>query len=77
MMPNTPRTFVGSVAFELRPPPSADAADDVRMALARLEGVSSCTLDEPAGVLLVTARSPVDRAEVVALLERLGCRVEA
>lgn len=76
MMPNTPRTFVGSMAFQLRRPLGAGVAEAVGDGLAALEGVSTCSLDEPAGLLFVTARSPVDRADVVALLERLGCRVE-
>jgi hypothetical protein len=77
MMADTPRAFVGSVAFQLLGPVSSCTADAVHAALAAMPGIGSCDLDERAGVLVVTARAPTDRVEVVALLRRLGCPVRA
>ncbi len=75
MMRDTPRTFVGSVVFLLREPVCSHLVDDVPAGILGLSGVSGCQLDPAAGVLVVTARDPVDRADVLATLDRLGCRV--
>jgi hypothetical protein len=42
-----------------------------------LDGISFRELDPAAGTLLVTAVSPVDRSDVVAALNRVGCRVRS
>lgn len=75
MMRATPRTFVGSVVFLLEAPVPAHLVDAVHAGVGRLPGISACDLDVEAGALVVTARDPVDRADIVALLDRLGCRV--
>jgi hypothetical protein len=75
MMRDTPRTFVGPVAFLLDGPVCRHLADDVRARLGELPGIDRCDLDVAAGTLLVTAGAPVDRTEVVAVLDRLGCRI--
>jgi hypothetical protein len=71
MMRDTPRTFVGPVAFLLDGPVCRHVTDEVRA----LPGIDRCDLDAAAGTLLVTAGAPVDRTDVVAVLDRLGCRI--
>jgi len=75
MMRETPRTFVGSVAFLLEGAVCHHIADAVGSEIGRLPGISRCDLDVAAGTLVVTAATPVDRTDVVAVLDRLGCRV--
>jgi hypothetical protein len=75
MMRGPPRTFVGSVVVLLDGPPGDHLTDAVVAAVGALPGVSRCALDAAAGTLLVTAREPVDHADVVAVLDRVGCRV--
>jgi hypothetical protein len=77
MMRDTPRTFVGSVVFLLDGPVCAHITDAVHREVGRLPGVSRCELDVAARTLLVTAREPVDRTDVVSVLDTLGCRVRA
>ena len=79
MMRETPRAFLGSVAFLLAGPPCSHLTDAVVDAVVAeveaLPGVSRCALDAAAGTLLVTAREPVDRTDVVTVLDRVGCPV--
>ncbi|HET6561510.1 MAG TPA: hypothetical protein VFG72_06520 [Marmoricola sp.] len=77
MMRDTPRTFVGPVVFLLQGPVPSDVAEKVHAELLRLRGISLCELDLAAGTLTVNAQTPVDRTDVVALLDRLGCRVSS
>jgi hypothetical protein len=74
MMHNTPRPFVGTVVFRLADPPSAEVGEPIERHVGALPGVSSCDFDEAAGLLVVTADAPVERADVLALLDHLGCR---
>ena len=74
MMRDTPRTFVGSVVFSLDGPVCSHITNAVHAEVGQLPGVSRCILD-PAGTLLVTAQDPVDRTDVIAVLDRVGCRV--
>jgi hypothetical protein len=75
MMRETPRTFVGPVVFLLDGPAGEGDWDLVHREVGRVPGVSFCGLDVAARTLVVTAEAPVDRTEVVALLDRLGLRV--
>jgi hypothetical protein len=75
MMRNTPRAFVGTVMFRLEDPPGSGASEAVEREVGDVPGVSFCDVDKAAGLLIVTAREPVERAEVLAVLDRLGCRV--
>jgi hypothetical protein len=75
MMKGTPRTFVGSMVFLLEEPVGDDTALAVRAAVEQMDGISYCNLDPSAGTVVVTAQSPVDRSDLVAILDRLGCRV--
>ncbi|GAA1958756.1 hypothetical protein GCM10009798_18000 [Nocardioides panacihumi] len=76
-MRDTPRTFVGSVVFLLDGPVCCHITDAVHGHVGRLPGVSRCALDVAAGTLLVTAEEPVDRTDVIAVLDRVGCRVRS
>lgn len=71
----TPRTFVGAVTLRLHGPVCHHVADAVVAELEQLSGVRVVELDVGAGVLVVAAARPVDRADVVTALDRLGCRV--
>jgi hypothetical protein len=75
MMRQTPRTFVGTVVFLLEEPRCRRTTETISAEVGRLPGVSSCDLDVAAGTLMVTAAEPVDRSDVVAALDRLGCRI--
>jgi hypothetical protein len=75
MMRETPRTFVGTVMFLLDRPVCRHTTEAVHAQIEQLPGISRCVLDATASTLLVTAHAPVDRADVVAVLDRLGCRV--
>lgn len=77
MMRETPRTFVGSVVFVLEESVGPRTSEQVRAAVAQLPGITLCELDPAAGSMLVTAERPVDRTDVIAVLDRFGCRVRA
>jgi len=76
MMRDTPRTFVGSVVFVLDGPVCCHITDAVHLQLGQIDGISRCVLDVATGTVLVTAETPVDRTDVVAVLDRLGCPVQ-
>ncbi|RYP86322.1 cation-transporting ATPase [Nocardioides guangzhouensis] len=76
-MRETPRTFVGSVVLLLEGPVCPHVAAEVRAEIGRLAGVSHCHVDTGAGTVVVTAEAPVDRTDIVGVLDRLGCRVRA
>ncbi|MBA2956171.1 heavy metal transporter [Nocardioides sp. MAH-18] len=75
MMRDTPRTFVGTVVFLLDGPVCAHITDAVHSEVGQLDGVTRCDLDAAAGTLLVTAQEPIDRTDVIAVLDMVGCRV--
>jgi hypothetical protein len=75
MMRNTPRTFVGSVVFLLDGPVCTHITDSVHAQVRALTGISRCELDAVAGTLVVTAETPVDRTDIVEVLDGLGCQV--
>jgi hypothetical protein len=75
MMKGTPRRFVGSVVFVLEQPVSDETAMAVRAGVGQMDGISYCDVDRSAGTVVVTARSAVDRTDLVVALDRLGCRV--
>lgn len=77
MMRGTPRTFVGPTLFALEGAVCVHVADAVRTRLDAMPGISGCELDIAAGVLLVTANAPVDRADVLDVLRTTGCPVRA
>lgn len=77
MMRGTPRTFVGTAVFVLDGPVPARVSEAIGAEVGRMPGVGRCDLDLAAGVLLVTAEEPVDRADVLAVLDGLGCRARA
>ena len=74
MMRNTPRAFVGTVMFRLQDAPATGVGETVERQVGNLPGVGFCGFDGAAGLLIVTAQEPVERAEVLAVLDRLGCR---
>jgi hypothetical protein len=75
VLSGTPRTFVGAVTLRLQGPVCHHVADAVVAELEGLAGVRVADLDVGAGVLVVTAARPTDRADVVTALDRLGCEV--
>ena len=74
-MRGTPRIFVGTVTLCVDGLRVHRVAQAVRGEVARLPGVRVLALDAAAGSVSVTAHLPVDRGDVVAALERAGCRV--
>jgi hypothetical protein len=78
MMRDTPRTFVGTVAFRLDGPiQPAVVGAALSVGLELVPGVQVAELDVAAGILVVIAERPADRGDVVAALSRLGCPVSA
>jgi hypothetical protein len=77
MMRNTPRTFVGTVAFQLQEMVCRHVAELVQAHTELLPGVRVADFDAAGGMLMVTAQVPADRSEVIDALARLGCRVRA
>ncbi|GAA1931365.1 copper chaperone CopZ [Marmoricola bigeumensis] len=77
MMRGTPRTFVGPTVFTLEDAVCVHVVDAVRSQLGAIPGVRACELDVSAGVLVVTAESPVDRSTVLDVLHAAGCAVRA
>ena len=77
MMRDTPRTFVGPLVLLLQGPVDVRVATSARAEVGGLPGIGRCDLDVDAGTLTVTAEAPVDRTDVLAALERLGCRVRS
>jgi hypothetical protein len=77
MMQGTPRTFVGPTSFLLERDVCDHIAEAVRTRIRAMPGISACGLDDRAGVLLVTARAPVDRSDVLDVLRATGCPVRA
>jgi hypothetical protein len=75
MMRHTPRVFVGPAVFELDGPTCSHVGDAVHREVGRIPGITWCELDRAAGIVLVTARTPVDRSSVVETLDRLGVRL--
>ncbi len=75
MMRGTPRTFVGPVVFLLDGPVDPGCAEKVTTGLGRLPGITACEVDVGSGAVVVTAGAPADRADVEAVLERLGWRL--
>jgi hypothetical protein len=73
MMRGTPRTFVGPTLFTLESTICVHVADAVRTRIAAMPGIGSCELDVSAGLLLLTAHAPVDRADVLDVLRTTGC----
>jgi hypothetical protein len=77
MMRDTPRTFIGPLVLLLRGPVDVRDADAISAGIGGIPGIGRCDLDVDAGTLTVTAEAPVDRTDVLAALERLGCRVRS
>lgn len=75
MMRGTPRTFVGPTLFTLESAVCVHVADAVRIRIGAMPGIGACELDIPAGVLLVTAETPVDRSDILDVLRTTGCPV--
>jgi hypothetical protein len=61
--------------FLLELPVCGHVREAVLTEVNRMPGICGCELDVAAGALVVTADAPVDRADVVATLHRVGCRV--
>jgi hypothetical protein len=76
-MRGTPRVFVGPAVFELARATCRHVEADVSDELGRVPGITRCELDRATGLLLVTAGSPVDRADVLSALGRIGVRLQA
>lgn len=75
MMRDTPRVFIGSVVFLLEGPLDDRVVDALLVEVASVPGVRACEHDAATGALVVTAGTPMDRADVVAAIARLGCRI--
>ncbi|WP_052436986.1 heavy-metal-associated domain-containing protein [Georgenia sp. SUBG003] len=72
MMHRTPRTFVGTTAFEVAGMTCGHCADALTGAIRALAGVAAVDVDLAAGVATVTAARPVDRADVVDAIDGTG-----
>lgn len=72
MMRDTPRTFVGTTSFQVVGMTDQDCADAVTAAVASLPGITGVSADPGARCVVVTTDRPLDRGDVVAVIERAG-----
>jgi hypothetical protein len=74
-MRNTPRVFVGPAVFEVERATCRHIEADVSDQIRRVPGITRCELDRATCMLLVISASPVDRADVLDVLGRMGVRL--
>ena len=71
MLPDTPRTFVGSTTFTVTGMTCAHCQRAVSQESRRWQA-SSVTVDLATGTVTVTAAAPVDRADIAAAVDEAG-----
>ena len=72
MLSGTPRTFIGSTAFEVQGMTSAHCQRAVTDEIAAVDGVDSVTVNRATGTVTVTVSRPVDRAHIAAAVDAAG-----
>ncbi|MPV36261.1 heavy-metal-associated domain-containing protein [Georgenia subflava] len=71
-MRHTPRTFVGTATFEIAGLTCRHCGDAVAAAVRAVPGIDDVHVDLATGAVTVTARRPVDRADVDDALDAVG-----
>ena len=77
MMSNTPRVFVGTTTFLIAGMTSPTDLEAVTAAINGFPGVRVVVADQVAGLVTVTAESPVNRTDVAAAIIEAGYTVLA
>ena len=72
MLSSTPRTFIGSTTFQVTGMTCAHCQRAVIAEIAGVGGVESVSVDLASGTVTVTARQPVDRADIAAAVDEAG-----
>jgi copper chaperone CopZ len=72
MMPSTPRTFIGSTTFTVRGMTCAHCRRAVAAKISGVPGVESVTVDGATCTVIVSARRPVDRADIATAVGTAG-----
>lgn len=72
MLENTPRTFIGTITFQVAGMTCGHCQRAVTAEISRIAGVHDVTVDLAAGTVTVTAASPVDRADVASAVDEAG-----
>lgn len=72
MMSNTPRVFVGTTAFLVAGMTSGTDLQTVTVAINGIPGVRVVVVDQPAGLVTVTADLPANRADLTAAIIQAG-----
>ena len=72
MLEDTPRTFVGATAFQVTGMTCGHCQRAVTEEISRIPGIQGVTLDLATGSVTVTARQPVDRADVARAVSEAG-----
>jgi copper chaperone CopZ len=72
MLNATPRTFVGTTAFQVTGMTCAHCQHAVTSEIAAVDGVDTVRVDLASGTVTVTAGRPVDRADIAAAVDEAG-----
>lgn len=72
MLNDTPRTFVGPIAFRVEGMTCRRCRDAVAEEVSRLPGVTEVVIDAATGTVRVLAGTPVDRVDVAAAVRAAG-----
>jgi copper chaperone CopZ len=72
MLPDTPRTFLGSTTFTVAGMGCAGCQDKVTEAISRVHGVETVAVDLATATVTVTVTVPTDRADIAAAVNRAG-----
>lgn len=75
MLSDTPRTFVGSTTFTVAGMSCAHCQRTVTAAISSVPGIESVAVDLASGTVTVCVGRAVDRADIVAAIERAGYAV--
>ena len=71
-MLSTPLTFVGTTTFAVTGMTCAHCQRAVTEEITSVDGIESVSVDLATGKVTVTARQPVDRAEIAAAVDEAG-----
>ena len=72
MLPDTPRTFIGSTTFSVTGMSCDHCRRAVTQEISAVDGVESVDVDLASGTVTVSTARPVDRADIAAAVDEAG-----
>ena len=72
MLPDTPRTFIGSTTFCVTGMTCDHCRRAVTQEISAVDGVESVDVDLASGTVTVSTARPVDRADIAAAIDEAG-----